>query len=139
VPTTGMAESALADWLARLEALYPQPIRLGLDRVALVANALDLLPVAVPVVTVAGTNGKGSVVAALEALLHSAGVVAGVYTSPHLLRFNERIRIDGREAADAEIVAALEQVDAARGEVSLTYFEYTTLAALLLFRARAVH
>lgn len=133
-----MTESALALWLARLEALSPQPIKLGLERVAAVATTLGLLPVTVPVVTVAGTNGKGSVVAALEALLQRAGVVAGVYTSPHLLRFNERIRINAEEAADAEIVAALEQIEAARGEVSLTYFEYTTLAALLLFRSRAV-
>ena len=138
IPTTGMTDSALAVWLARLEALYPQPIKLGLDRVAAVANTLGLLPVKVPVVTVAGTNGKGSVVAALESLLHRSGVVAGVYTSPHLLRFNERIRINAEEAADAEIVAALEDVEAARGEISLTYFEYTTLAALLLFRSRAV-
>lgn len=133
-----MTEPALAAWLARLEALYPQPIKLGLERVAAVADALGLLPVAVPVVTVAGTNGKGSVVAVLEALLQRADVSVGVYTSPHLLRFNERIRIAGEEAADADIVAALEQVEAARGAVSLTYFEYTTLAALLLFRARAV-
>jgi dihydrofolate synthase/folylpolyglutamate synthase len=133
-----MTEPALAAWLTRLEALYPQPIKLGLERVAAVANTLGLLPVAVPVITVAGTNGKGSVVAALEALLLRAAVPVGVYTSPHLLRFNERIRIAGEEAADAEIVAALEQVEAARGEVSLTYFEYTTLAALLLFRAHAV-
>ena len=133
-----MIEPALAAWLARLEALYPQPIKLGLERVAVVATTLGLLPVVVPVVTVAGTNGKGSVVAALEALLQRAGVSAGVYTSPHLLRFNERIRIAGKDAADADIVAALEQVEAARGAVSLTYFEYTTLAALLLFRARAV-
>lgn len=138
IPTTGMTESALAVWLARLEALYPQPIKLGLDRVAAVANTLGLLPVQVPVVTVAGTNGKGSVVATVEALLHRSGVVAGVYTSPHLLRFNERIRIATEQAADAEIVAALEEVEAARGEIPLTYFEYTTLAALLLFRARAV-
>ncbi|MEQ9463095.1 MAG: Mur ligase family protein [Haliea sp.] len=133
-----MTEPALAAWLARLEALYPQPIQLGLDRVATVANTLGLLPVAVPVVTVAGTNGKGSVVAALEALLRRRGVCAGVYTSPHLLRFNERIRIDGEEATDTEIVAALEEIEAARGSVGLTYFEFTTLAALLLFRARGV-
>lgn len=133
-----MTEPTLVAWLARLEALYPQPIKLGLDRVAAVASTLGLLPVAVPVITVAGTNGKGSVVAALEALLQRAGVSVGAYTSPHLLRFNERIRIAGEEAADADIVAALEQVEAARGAVSLTYFEYTTLAALLLFRAGAV-
>ncbi len=137
-PTKGMTESALAEWLARLEALYPQPIQLGLDRVATVASALGLLPVTVPVVTVAGTNGKGSVVATLEALLHSSGVTTGVYTSPHLLRFSERIRIGGKEATDADIVTALEEVEAARGAVPLTYFEFTTLAALLLFRTHGV-
>ncbi len=85
-------------------------------------------------VTVAGTNGKGSCVAYLESIARAAGYRTGAYTSPHLRRFNERIRIGGEEAADEEIVAALERVDAARQDVSLTYFEYTTLAALLVFR-----
>ena len=133
-----MDTTSLAGWLARLETLHPNPIDLGLERVASVARALDLLPVRTPVVTVAGTNGKGSTVAVLESLLGQAGQLAGVYTSPHLLRFNERIRVGGIEASDGEIVAALSAIDAARGETSLTYFEFATLAALLVFPSRAV-
>jgi dihydrofolate synthase/folylpolyglutamate synthase len=90
-----------------------------------------------PVVTVAGTNGKGSTVAVLEAVLQGAGVRTGVFTSPHLLRFNERIRVDGADASDEEIVSAFSAIDDARGTVSLTYFEFAALAALLVFRARA--
>ncbi len=102
------------------------------------ARALELLPVGAPVVTVAGTNGKGSTVAVLEAILGEAGQRAGVYTSPHLLRFNERIRVGGVDASDAEIIAAFRDIDDARGDTSLTYFEFATLAALLVFRSRAV-
>jgi dihydrofolate synthase/folylpolyglutamate synthase len=133
-----MVKQSLAQWLQRLEGLHPRAIELGLARVASVAEALDLLPVQVPVVSVAGTNGKGSTVAVLEALLDSSGRLAGVYTSPHLLRFNERIRVGGVEASDEEIVAAFERIDSARGTTSLTYFEFATLAALLVFRARQV-
>lgn len=133
-----METASLDHWLARLETLHPNPIDLGLERVAAVARALDLLPVAVPVVTVAGTNGKGSTVAVLEAILGGVGKRTGVYTSPHLLRFNERIRVGGVDAGDAEIIAAFREVDDARGDTSLTYFEFATLAALLVFRARAV-
>lgn len=128
----------LDDWLAWLETLHPQAIELGLGRVRQVAERLGVLSPGVPVVTVAGTNGKGSVTALLEALLQAHGLRAGVYTSPHILRFNERIRVDGRAADDASIMAALARVEAARGDVSLTYFEYTTLAALLLFRDSAL-
>ncbi|WP_290739540.1 bifunctional tetrahydrofolate synthase/dihydrofolate synthase [Haliea sp.] len=133
-----MTEQSLAEWLARLEALHPREIELGLERVAAVARRLQLLPVSVPVVTVAGTNGKGSVVGALEALLTHKGIRTGVYTSPHLLRFNERIRIGGCEADDAGIVSALQAIDVARGDISLTYFEFATLAGLLLFQREAV-
>ncbi len=133
-----MDTTSLAGWLARLETLHPNPIDLGLERVASVARALDLLPVRAPVVTVAGTNGKGSTVAVLEGILGQAGQLAGVYTSPHLLRFNERIRVGGIEASDSEIVAAFRAIDAARGETSLTYFEFATLAALLVFKSSSV-
>ncbi len=138
VSTTRMTEQSLAEWLARLEALHPREIDLGLERVAAVARRLQVLPVAVPVVTVAGTNGKGSVVGALEALLTHKGLRTGVYTSPHLLRFNERIRIGGCEAGDAQIVSALQTIEAARGDISLTYFEFATLAGLLLFQREVV-
>lgn len=133
-----MNKTSLAGWLARLETLHPNPIDLGLERVAAVAGKLGLLPVRRPVITVAGTNGKGSTVAVLESILGQAGQIAGVYTSPHLLRFNERIRVGGVEAGDDEIVAAFSAIDNARGETSLTYFEFATLAALLVFQSRSV-
>ena len=131
-----MADASLAQWLERLESLHPKSMDLGLERVASVARTLSLLPVVAPVITVAGTNGKGSVVAVLEALLERCGRTTGVYTSPHLLRFNERIRVGGSEVGDAEIISAFETIDAARGDTSLTYFEFATLAALLVFAAR---
>jgi dihydrofolate synthase/folylpolyglutamate synthase len=112
-------------------------VELGLERVSAVANRLQLLPVAQPVVTVAGTNGKGSTVAVLEALLNEAGYCTGVFTSPHLLRFNERIRVAGVDASDTEITDAFITIEEARGGVSLTYFEFATLAALLIFKRRS--
>jgi dihydrofolate synthase / folylpolyglutamate synthase len=129
-----MAETALAGWLARLEKLHPSEIDLGLERVGAVALAMGLLPVSCPVITVAGTNGKGSTVAVMEQLLTAQGYRAGVSTSPHFLRFNERIRVAGAEVDDAKIVAAFEAVEAARGNISLTYFEFATLASLWVFR-----
>lgn len=129
-----MRFQTLPEWLSWLETLHPVAIELGLARVRVVAERLGVLAPGVPVVTVAGTNGKGSVTALLEALLRAHGLRTALYTSPHILRFNERIRVDGVDAADADIVAALAAVDAARGETSLTYFEFTTLAAFVLFR-----
>ena len=128
----------LSGWLERLESQHPTEIDLGLDRVLTVAEALGVLRSAPKTVTVAGTNGKGSVVALLTAGLKAMGQVVGTYASPHLLRFNERISFDEGEAEDAEIVAAFEHIEAARGDVSLTYFESATLAALWLFRQRKV-
>jgi len=125
----------LADWLAWQDGLHPHKIDLGLERVAAVAGRLGLLQPAFTVVSVAGTNGKGSSVALLEAIYRSADYRTGSYTSPHLLRYNERIRIAGHEATDAELCAAFERVDRARDEISLTYFEFGTLAALQLFSA----
>lgn len=118
----------LDDWLGRLEARHAQTIQLGLERVATVMQVLALKSEAV-VITVGGTNGKGSTCAMLEAVLRAAGYRTGLYTSPHLLRYNERVRINGREADDASLVAAFEAVEAARGDVPLTYFEHGTLAA----------
>ena len=131
-----MDKASLAQWLQRLETLHPNAMDLGLERISAVARALHLLPVIPPVVTVAGTNGKGSTVAVLEAILTESGLVTGVFTSPHLLSFNERIRVGGKEAADNEIIAAFVAIDNARGEISLTYFEFAALAALLVFRNR---
>ena len=123
----------LAAWLAYLERLHPSSIELGLERVSAVRERLALdLPF--PVITVAGTNGKGSTCALLESMLRGAGYRVGLYTSPHLLRYNERVRIAGAEATDAALTAALERIEAARGDISLTYFEFGTLAAALLFR-----
>lgn len=126
----------LADWLAWQETLHPKAIDLGLERVRAVAERLGLLAPAHLVITVAGTNGKGSSVALLEAILACAGLRVGAYTSPHLWRYNERIRIDRKAVGDADIVAAFDRIDSARGDISLSYFEFGTLAALDLF-ARA--
>jgi dihydrofolate synthase / folylpolyglutamate synthase len=128
----------LAEWLELQESVHTKSIDLGLGRVGEVAAALSLLPVAYPVITVGGTNGKGSTVAHLAALLHALGVRAGVFTSPHLVNYNERIRIDGAAAPDAELTATFERIEAARGATTLTFFEYNTLAALLIFAARRV-
>ena len=129
--------SILAQWLARIEALHPSAIDMGLERVARVRDRLGIR-FSCPIVVVAGTNGKGSTCAMLEAITRAAGYRTGLYTSPHLLRFNERVCIDGVEASDAALVDAFERVEAARvqgDETSLTYFEFTTLAALLIFAA----
>ena len=122
----------LNDWLTRLESLHPKAIDMGLERVAIVAQKLGL-QLDCPVITVGGTNGKGSTCAMLESILLQGGYRVGLYTSPHILRFNERARINGEMATDAMLCASFEQVEAARGEVSLTYFEFTTLAILQLF------
>lgn len=125
-------ELTLDDWLVRLVQLHPQVIDLGLDRVRRVALALALKP-GFPIIIVGGTNGKGSTCAYLEAMLGAAGYKTGLYTSPHLLRYNERVRIAGQDAADAELIEAFERVDIARGETSLTYYEFGTLGAMLQF------
>ncbi|MFA5914846.1 MAG: bifunctional tetrahydrofolate synthase/dihydrofolate synthase [Burkholderiales bacterium] len=131
----------LAGWLAYIEQQHPQTIALGLDRVGRVRDAMGLAP-AVPVITVAGTNGKGSTCAMLEAILTAAGYRVGLYTSPHLLRYNERVRIGGLEADAAALVASFARVEAARTEsgdnTRLTYFEFGTLAAVDLFLRSAV-
>lgn len=124
--------ASLAEWLEVLANRHPREIELGLERVAQVADRLDLARPALAVVTVAGTNGKGSCVAAMEALLLAAGRRVGSYTSPHLIHYNERIRINGMPASDRQICAAFVRIEEARSDVSLTYFEFGTLAALLL-------
>jgi len=128
--------NTLADWLARIEARHPTEIELGLERVGAVCARMDCGRPAAQVVTVAGTNGKGSTVAFVEAIARAAGWRVGAYTSPHLLAYNERVRIDGADVDDASLVEALEAVEGARGDTPLTYFETGTLAALWLF-ARA--
>ncbi len=123
----------LAGWLRRAERLAPRPILLGLERVAEVWRRLGAPRVASRVYTIAGTNGKGSTAAMLARVLEVGGRRVGLYTSPHLLRYNERVRIAGEEASDEALAAAFARVERARREVPLTYFEFATLAALLLF------
>ncbi len=123
----------LAGWLEYLETLHPKNIELGLERVVAVKARLGLQP-SFPIITVGGTNGKGSTCAMLERILGAAGYRTGLYTSPHLLRYNERVRLAGVEADDESLCAAFAAVDAGRGEIALTYFEFGTLAALWLFQ-----
>src|SRR4051812_5880855 len=123
---------SLASWLEFIERQHPSAIALGLERVAEVLGRLDA-SLRCPVITVGGTNGKGSTCAMLESILRAAGYRTALYTSPHLLRYNERVRIGGGEAGDAALCEAFAAVEQARGQTPLTYFEYGTLAALWLF------
>lgn len=123
----------LSDWLAHQEAQHPKTIELGLERVREVALRLGLLPWRIPAVIVGGTNGKGSTVAFLTALARAAGLRVGTYTSPHLQRYNERVAINGEPVDDAALIRAFERIEAARATTSLTFFEYGTLAAFLVF------
>lgn len=127
--------TTLADWLARLESMHPKAIDMGLERVQQVRDRMGI-HFDCPVITVGGTNGKGSTCAMLESILLQAGYRVGLYTSPHLIDFNERARIDGEAVSDEVLVQSFAEVEAKRGEVSLTYFEFTTLAIMDLF-ARA--
>jgi dihydrofolate synthase / folylpolyglutamate synthase len=132
------ASRSLAEWLEFQQAVHPRSIDLELSRVSAVARTLGVHRPACPVITVGGTNGKGSVAAHLDAMLRCSGVTTGLFTSPHLVRYNERIKVGGDELSDAELVAAFERIEDARGDITLTYFEYSTLAALLLFGGHAV-
>jgi dihydrofolate synthase/folylpolyglutamate synthase len=123
---------SLSGWLVKLESLHPKAIDMGLGRVAKVRDRLGI-SFNCPVIIVGGTNGKGSTCAMLESILLQAGYSVGLYTSPHLLRFNERARIGGEAVSDEALVEQFAAVEAQRGDVSLTYFEYTTLAVLRLF------
>ncbi|CNJ81678.1 bifunctional folylpolyglutamate synthase/ dihydrofolate synthase [Yersinia aldovae] len=128
------ATSPLAAWLDYLERLHSQPIELGLERVKQVAERLDLLKPAPKVFTVAGTNGKGTTCCTLESILLAAGLRVGVYSSPHLLSYTERVRIQGQELSEAEHSHSFAQIEAGRAGISLTYFEFGTLSALQLFK-----
>lgn len=128
-----MARDTLSAWLDRLERRAPEwRVHLGLERVREVYLRMDAAPAGRTVITVAGTNGKGSVIAFLEAIHAAAGISCFAYTSPHILRFNERMRFNGHEAGDGRIAEALEAVEAARRDVALTWFEHVTLAGLWL-------
>ena len=124
-----MRRRSLGEWLDWQSTLHPSAIDLGLERCRRVRDALGLGTSSLPRILVAGTNGKGSCVAFLESMLPAAGLRVGAYSSPHLSRYNERVRIGSREVSDATLVEAFERVDAARGDVSLTFFEFGTLAA----------
>lgn len=133
----GLPDAGLDAWLAHLEALHPRGsagIELGLERMAAFKSRLGQRE-SCPVILVAGTNGKGSVCAMLERILRAAGYRTGLYTSPHLLRYNERVRINGVAAADTGLCAAFARVEQARDDVALTYFEFGTLAAWEVFAA----
>ncbi len=127
----------LNEWLERIEACHPSDIELGLERVRDVAARLELDFSRSKVVTIAGTNGKGSTQTFLDCMLREAGYSTGCYSSPHFLRYNERVRISGAEVSDAMLCDAFTAVEAARGEIPLTYFEYGTLAALRIFSQQA--
>ena len=123
----------LQEWLDWQETLHSQKIELGLDRIADVAKALEISQPKYKSVVVAGTNGKGSIVAMLESIYHQAGCRVGAYTSPHLLNYNERIRIEKQNTDDESLCSAFHLVDQARGETSLSYFEFGTLATMQIF------
>lgn len=124
----------LDDWLYHLETRNLQEIQLGLERIKAVAEQLQLDKPSVPVITVAGTNGKGSTVTALESIYHAAGYKVGTYTSPHLVQFNERIRINLIPISDADLCHSFCRIEQARTDIILTYFEMATLAALQYFK-----
>jgi dihydrofolate synthase/folylpolyglutamate synthase len=132
LPDPHVLPAGLAGWLSYLEQLHPKSIALGLDRVSLIKDRLSLVP-SFPVITVAGTNGKGSTCAMLEQIYLEAGYRVACYTSPHLLRYNERVRVDGLEASDDALCAAFAQIETVRQGTPLTYFEYGTLAAMWHF------
>ena len=129
---TPAPDAPLAHWLAYIERQHPQPVAMGLERVAEVRDSLGM-HVRFPIITVGGTNGKGSTCALLEAMLAEGGYRVGCYTSPHLLAYNERVRVDRENLSDGDLCAAFAAVEAARGLVPLTYFEFGTLAALWHF------
>ncbi len=128
----------LPEWLEHIEQLHPRAWDLGLERVAAVAERLDLVHPATRVVLIAGTNGKGTTCEAIDRLCRAAGLSTGKSTSPHLVRFNERIVVDGQPAPDDEIIAAFDAIEAARQEISLSYFEFASLASMFIFRQRQV-
>ncbi len=136
--TPSRRDFTLDDWLSWFETLHPKKIDLSLDRVIAVLDKLELRAPQYKVVTVAGTNGKGSCVAMLESIYWHAGYEVGTFTSPHLWRFNERIRLNGADASDAELIELFQSVDASLGSITLSYFESSTVAALLHFARRKV-
>ncbi|WP_394251725.1 bifunctional tetrahydrofolate synthase/dihydrofolate synthase [Vibrio profundi] len=132
------ATSSLEMWLDYLTNIHTSAIDLGLDRVQAVATKANLTKPAKHIITVAGTNGKGSTCALMEAILLDAGYSVGVYSSPHLIRYNERVRINGQDLPDVKHTQAFDFIEKERGDISLSFFEYGTLAALRLFQTEQV-
>ncbi len=130
--------STLEDWLDWLETLHPKKIDLSLGRIKEVLSAMDLARPPYRVITIGGTNGKGSCVAMLESIYLEAGYRVGAFTSPHLWRFNERLRVGGQEVADDDLIAIFDTIDVARGDVTLSYFEYAAVAAIAEFARQGV-
>lgn len=128
-----MATRTLEEWLDYQGQVHPATMDFTLDRIGVVLDRLGIRPLKTPVITVGGTNGKGSVTAMLESIVQAGGGRVGLYTSPHLLRYQERIRLNGQEVDDAVLLSAFERIEAVRGDITLTYFEYSTAAALLCF------
>lgn len=133
-----MTERSLPEWLQYMESLTATEIDLGLERVAAVADVMACRRPAPLTLIVAGTNGKGTTSALLSALLQAQGLKVGVYSSPHLQRYNERVQINGEQITDAELVASFERVEQARGDTGLTYFEFGTLSALEFFARQSL-
>lgn len=133
-----MRFNQLAQWLSWLESLHPNEIDLGLERIARVASNLDVLKPNAKVITFAGTNGKGSTLTYCASILQQAGHKVGAFVSPHFERYNERIAINGTPVDDQSLCESFARIDAARGDISLTYFEFGTLAALDLFKLNDV-
>jgi dihydrofolate synthase/folylpolyglutamate synthase len=133
-----MRFKTLPEWLTWQEQLYPDLIDLGLHRVQALLKALDLTRPGFPILTIGGTNGKGSSVSFAEAMLRTAGHKVGAYVSPHLLRYNERVRVDGVDISDAEFCESFARIDEARGDLRVTYFEFGTLAAIDILTRRGV-
>lgn len=124
----------LDDWFSHIKQIHQKRMELGLDRIAVVADRLELRLFSCPVITVGGTNGKGSCTKTLESIYSAAGYKTGLYTSPHLMEFNERIRIQNQAISDDALIDAFEIVEHARANIILSFFEFTTLAALWLFQ-----
>ena len=130
--------STVEGWLRWLETLHPKKIDLGLERIKTVMSVLSLEQRPYRVITIGGTNGKGSCVAMLESIYREAGFRVGAFVSPHLWRFNERLRVDGAEVTNTELIRLFREIEDTRAEVTLSYFEYATLAALLHFARSSV-
>ena len=133
-----MSYRSLDEWLAWQTTLHAREIELGLDRIRTVADRLNLIKCPFKVITVAGTNGKGSTVAMLSTILHHAGYKVGTYTSPHIIHYNERIRIGLRCVNDKQLCSSFEKINEARGDISLSFFEFATLTALNIFHEEKI-